>query len=165
MTVILKRNSGTTLIEILISLLILSVGMLGMLELQIVSLRSNHGTWLRTQATMFGMDIGERMRANFQGVEAGSYDQSSGALIATCLMGVGCTPAQMAAHDVFEWRTQLAEVLPMGSGIVCLDATGYDGTSELTACDGAGSLYAIKVWWDDNRDGIASHRYTAIYRP
>ena len=165
MTAKRKYTTGTTLIELLISLLILSVGMLGMLELQSVTVRNNHATWLRTQAAMFATDIGERMRANFQGVEAGSYNRVSGTFTAACLTAAGCAPAQMAAHDISQWRTQITEGLPLGSGIVCIDAAANDGTSALPACDSIGSLYAIKVWWDDNRDGKADRRYTAIYQP
>lgn len=153
-----NTSRGTTLIEVLVSLLILSIGLLGMVGLQTVSLRNTQTAYQRTQATLLTADIMERMRANPQGLNAGSYNNAGASLSAACLSVTGCSAAALALHDVAEWQAAVASALPAGAGVVCLDSSPEDGTPASPACDGAGNVYAIKVWWDDNRDGTASQQ-------
>ena len=161
----IKRQSGTTLIEVLVSLLILSGGMLGMAGVQTVSLRNNQTAYYRTQATSLSLDMVERMRANITGVQNGAYDDVAGAATATCFTVAGCTSVQMANQDILDWTAQVAAALPGGDSVVCIDSTGDDGTPAAEACDGIGRVYAIKIWWDDDRDGTANQRYVTTTRP
>ena len=161
----LSRQSGTTLMEVLVSLLVLSFGMLGMAGVQGVSLRGNQAAYYRTMATNFSGDIVERMRANLAAVDAGSYDNVAGGATASCFTVAGCTGAQMAAQDVLDWTTSVAAALPLGTAVVCLDSTPTDGTAAANACDGAGNIYAIKLWWDDDRDGTADQVYRTTFQP
>ncbi len=154
-----------TLIEILVSLLILAIGMLGMAGLQTVSLRNTQSAYQRTQAAILSNDIVERVRANLQGVESGSYDNAAGAVTASCNSISGCTPAQMAANDVAEWKQALAAALPEGEGTLCNDSTPADGTPAAPACDGVGDLFAIKIWWDSDRDGTAENLFSMSFQP
>jgi len=160
-----SRQSGTTLMEVLVSLLVLSFGMLGMAGVQGVSLRGNQAAYYRTMATTLSTDIVERMRANLSGVDDGSYDDVAGSATATCFTTAGCTGAQMAAQDVLDWTANVTAALPLGAAVVCLDSTPTDGTAAATACDGAGTIYAIKLWWDDNRDGTADQVFRTTFQP
>jgi type IV pilus assembly protein PilV len=153
------KQSGTTLIEVLVSLLIFSVGLLGMAGLHAASLRHTHSGYLRTYATLMAADISERMRSNAEGLRSGAYRGAAGALNASCLSATGCSAALMALHDIAEWRIDLAAALPAGDGIVCIDSTPVDGTPVAPACDGIGDYYAVKVWWSDNREGSTAQRY------
>lgn len=160
-----RLQKGATLIEVLISLLILAIGLLGMTGLQTVSLRNTQSAYLRTQASIASNDIVERTRANLQGVEANSYDANAGAVTAACNAIAGCTAAQLAANDIAEWNAALAAGLPSGVGIVCADSTPEDGTPAVPACDGLGNLYAVKIWWDEDRDGAAEKLFSLSFRP
>ena len=160
-----SRHRGSTLIEVLVSLLILSMGLLSMGGLQTVSLKNNQSAYYRTQATMFANDIADRMRANMAAVTAGNYNNVAGANTASCFTAAGCTPGQMAAQDILDWETQVAAALPGGDSVVCLDSSQEDGTPASVACSGTGSVYAIKIWWDDNRDGTAEQRYVLSFQP
>ncbi len=153
------------MIEVSVALLILSFGMLGIVGVQAVSLKANQGAYFRTIATTLSVDIVERMRANLVGVENGDYDDVAGAATAACFTAAGCSPAQMAAQDVIDWTALVAAALPSGDAVVCLDSSPNDGTAAANACDGAGTVYAIKVWWDDNRDGTASTVYLSSFKP
>jgi type IV pilus assembly protein PilV len=144
-------NSGFTLVEILVSVLVLAIGLLGMSALQVTGLRSSHSAYLRTHATLLAHDISERIRANPLGLQNGRYNQGNAAEHVDCLDTIGCNATDLAEHDLFEWNSALAAQLPSGGGIVCLDGTPNDGTATAPACDGAGLSYAIKIWWDDNR--------------
>ncbi len=158
-------QAGTTLIEVLISLLILAIGLLGMSGLQTVSLRSTQSAYLRTQASIASNDIVERVRANLQGVEANSYNNIDGEVTAACNTAVGCNFSELAANDIAEWKVALAADLPAGVGTVCADSTPADGTPAAPACDGLGTLYAVKIWWDEDRDGAAEKRFALSFQP
>ena len=136
-----------------------------MTGLQTVSLRNTQSAYLRTQASIASNDIVERIRANLQGVEADSYDANAGAATAACNTIAGCTAGQLAANDIAEWKAALAADLPAGAGTVCADSTPEDGTPGTPACDGAGNLYAVKIWWDEDRDGDAEKRFSLSFRP
>ena len=161
----IKAQLGVALLEVLVSLLILAFGLLGMAGLQTVSLRNNQTAYYRTQATMFASDIVERMRGNILAVDNNNYDNVAGADTASCFAAAGCTSAQMAAQDVIDWNADVVASLPSGAGVVCLDSTANDGTSGAVACDGLGDVYAVKIWWDDNRDGNADQRFVMSFQP
>lgn len=160
-----RKQRGSTLIEVLIALLVLSFGMMGMAGVQSVSLRGNQAAYFRTQATSLSMDIVERMRANLTGVGAGAYNNVAGSATASCFTTAGCTSTQMADQDINDWLAQVTALLPGGTAVVCLDSGGDDGTAAAFACDNTGAIYAIKIWWDDNRDGTANERYVTTFQP
>lgn len=146
--------SGFTLIEVLITLVVLSIGLLGVAGLQLSGLRANHGSGMRSQATFLAYDMGERLRANIQGVHDGDYNNLSGNPGDPGCISSSCSPALMAQTDLHEWNLANATHLPSGVGAVCLDSTPDDGTPTAIACDGLGTAYAIKIWWDDDKSGI-----------
>jgi len=166
-----KRNpsthysAGFSMIEVLISFLVLAAGLLGVASMQKQGFESNHGAYLRSQASSLAQDMSSRMRSNMQAVEAGNYNMPSSTFSLSCL-STGCSSAQMAAHDNFEWQAELAQILPQGVGIICLDSTADDGTDVDDAeCDGLGTDLAIKVWWDAMpRDGVLDQRYAIPVR-
>lgn len=151
--------------EIVVSLLVLSFGLLGMAGVQSVSLRGNQSAYYRTMATTFTADMVERMTANRAAVNAGNYDDATGAATANCFTATGCTSTQMAAQDVLDWTALIAAALPGGDSVVCIDSSPNDGTSAAHACDGAGSIYAIKIWWDEDRDGTSDDLFTTTFQP
>jgi len=111
-----KVGGDTTLIEVLVSLLVLSGAMLGIAAMQSVSLRSNQSAYYRTQATTFTVDIAERMRANLAAVLTNGYNNADGAATAACFTILGCTAMEMAAQDIREWS---AAVVP-SAGVAVL---------------------------------------------
>jgi type IV pilus assembly protein PilV len=160
---------GFTLLEVLVAVLILAIGLLGMAALQVAGLRNNHSAYLRSQATQLAYDMADRIRANPQGVTNGNYNNPTAAQTAACLTTSGCDSAQMAGHDAYEWNADLTSQLPGGAGRVCIDGTPDDGTSAAPACDGAGSVYAIKVWWNDDYDRtnnqVVVRRFVMSFQP
>lgn len=161
----LHTNIGSSLIEVLVSMTILAVGILGIGAMQTNTLKANQNSYMRTQAVFHANDIVERMRSNTQGIEAGNYNDPTPVVTAACQTAAGCTAAQMAANDVAQWETSVAAALPAGAATVCLDSTATDGTSALPACDNAGELYAVKIWWDDDRDGTLNQRFIMTFQP
>lgn len=152
-----KSQTGFTLIEVLVSALILAIGLVGVAGLQAMSLKNNQSAYMRSQATALAYGLADRMRSNVVAANAGSYAPASAAVRATCTNSTGCSAQQLAQNDLSEWNAALASNLPMGTGFVCIDSTPNDGSSVASpSCDGTGTQFAIKVWWDDNRDGAVT---------
>ncbi len=163
------NQRGFTLLEILIAVVVLSVGLLGLAALQNTGTRVNHSAQLRSLATQLAYDMLDRMRANQAGVRAGYYHLPSAASNG-CYSGTNCTPAQLAAEDIAQWRRDLAGALPDGQGVVCRDSTPDDGSGAGSpACDGSGTLYAVKIWWTDEYDksngNAVTKRFVTSGRP
>lgn len=138
-----QQNRGFTLVEVLIAVLVLSIGLLGLASLQAASLRNNYSSYMRTQATLLANDMADRIRANPTGATAGSYNSIGPTGLPTtaptsCLT-TGCSTAQMALFDIAAWGTLLDSRLPGGTGSV----VGTVG----------GTVFTVTVMWDDNKTG------------
>ncbi len=126
------HSAGFTLLEVLISLLVFSFGLLGMAGLTALSVKTNHSAYLRTQANFIAGAMADRMRGNIAGVWGGNYTASypSGATSLPCNTTAGCSPAQVAQRDQAAFDSQLAQFLPNGSGtIACTKSPGVATTS------------------------------------
>lgn len=108
----LNRSHGFTLIEVLIAVLVLSLGLLGLAGLQATSLKANTSAAARGQATLVAYDIIDRMRANRDAALAGAYDNALGTAPTSggtdCQAnGATCSANQMAAYDLNQWKCLL----------------------------------------------------------
>jgi type IV pilus assembly protein PilV len=103
---------GFTLVEVLVTMVILSVGLLGVAALHTASLRNNLDSALRSQASALAADIADRMRGNRAVALTGSYDIAIGA---TRTVVVG---SPLADKDVKAWKDALARALPGGDGSI-----------------------------------------------
>jgi len=149
-----KRQSGFTLVEVLVAALLLSIGLIGLAGLQAASLANNQSSFMRSQVTSLAYDLADRMRSNIIGSNANAYVPTNAAMVATCQSTAGCSPVQLAQNDLAEWNAAITAYLPMGQGWVCIDSTPNDGASAANPqCDGTGTQFTVKIWWDDNRDG------------
>jgi type IV pilus assembly protein PilV len=114
------RAAGFTLIEVLVALVVLSIGLLGVAGLQIVGLRGNLSAASRTQASYLAEDIIDRMRANYT---AARGPAGAGHLQYQLTMGATAPTATdaTAISDVTTWLTEL-QTLPSGKGSINVDA-------------------------------------------
>lgn len=121
------RQCGATLIEVLVTMVIVAVGLLGAAGLQLASIRYEQTAIFRTQALVHLQQIREKISANILGVSGGAYlapDDYSAAASQPADPGCGlggqpdCTPAQAAQRDLREWRRNLARELPGGRGAI-----------------------------------------------
>ena len=142
------RRRGIALMEAMIAILLLSIGALGYAALQIKGLSASSSSMWRSKAGNLGYEMADRMRANRAGAVAGAYnDLGAPQAVTDCGATADCSPVRMALLDHGQWNATLANELPGGSGVVCLDATPDDGTAEASACDGSGTMLAVKVFW------------------
>jgi type IV pilus assembly protein PilV len=129
------RQSGFSLLEILVAIVVLSIGLLGLAGLQAVSLSNNQAAYYRSIASQQVYDMADRIRANLAGVGAGNYNALAAGLPGTnpdCVTAV-CTAANIAISDHRQWNTMNALLLPAGDGTVA----------------GAGGAFVITVMWTE----------------
>lgn len=100
---------GLTLIEVLIAIVVLSIGLLGLASLQGVTLKLIQGSFHRTQATNLAYEITDQMRAN----RASALDYAGTYSAVTCNTAFSRS-GSLAAADIAEWRNALACSLPGG---------------------------------------------------
>jgi len=136
-------QSGFGLFEILITVVIVAIGLLGLAAMQATGLKNNESAFRASQASVLAYDIADRMRSNMSGINNYlttymSLDSAkeSGA-VAGCKSTAGCTSAELAQTDLFEWDAALAADLPGATGNITLN----------------GTTYTVTVSWDDDIDG------------
>lgn len=161
-----RTQTGSGLIESLVSVLVVSIGFLGFAGLQINGLAAANDSLFRSKAVYLSYQMADRVRANLPGAATGAYNNFTTQTPPSpgCTISVNCTPAQMAINDFNEWLTEVQSpsVLPNGGAVICLDSTPDDGTPSSPACDGAGNVLSIKLWWDEKG---TQHRFVSTFRP
>ena len=135
-------HRGFSLIEVMVAVLIVSLGLLGIAGTLLTATRSASSSYLEQNAVQYAYDMVDRMRANANAVTAGgpytaTLSAPTSAPSANCNTS-SCSSAQMAAWDVWEWQSLLHSNLPNGLGSVTV-ASGTDNTVTIT----------VKVQWID----------------
>lgn len=135
-----RRQHGSSLLEVLISVMILAVGMLSLASLQINTLRWQKTAEFRSSATQLAYDMSDRMRGNMVGIRGGadanaapapSYyfttetyaDASTGAFPDPGCAAPTCTPLETAQRDIANWQRTVKMQLPGGAGFIAGDMT------------------------------------------
>jgi type IV pilus assembly protein PilV len=154
----LPAQRGVTLIEVLVAMLIFSVGLMGVAALLVMSARSSHAAYLRTQVTFLAQSMADRMLANPIAVWMGDYnDTYPNGASQDCT--AGCTPRQLALHDKGIWSSQLASFLSpdVQASIACSRAgLAYVPTpDQLAMRPPYGGSCKMKVSWTEQGIGAA----------
>lgn len=104
-----QRQKGFSLVEVLVSVVIMSVGILGIAGLQMQSLQQNRSSLFRADALLLGGDILDRMRANPLEDYAG-LDFTDAPVSPTNCVTSTCTAAQMRAYDTALWQCSINDL-------------------------------------------------------
>lgn len=136
----MHRQSGFTLIEILVTVVVLAIGLLGLAGLQATSLAYNSTAFQRSQATSLAYDIADRMRVNVGAAQGGAYNIT---LVQAAPAGVS-----LAEVDLQEWRRALINALPAGTGSI--------------AQNPGSNVFTITIQWDDSRGQEAPQQFTTM---
>ena len=111
------KQSGFTLLEVLVAILVLSIGLLGLAGLMASNIRNTHSAYQRTQAVWLAYDMIDRMRVNRVNAISGANNYNIA--IGTATSG----SSGLAGTDVDSWKATLASALPAGDGSVNVDST------------------------------------------
>lgn len=147
------RQRGGGLIEILVAVLVLSIGMIGLAGLQAAMLRNADSSYMRTQATVLAYDILDAMRANATGAADGAYNRS---LDAACT--IPAEGSTLAERDLNAWMTRIKSVFG--------DHAGSCGAITCTAAADNDIRCTVTIQWDDTRalGGLADTRVAITSR-
>lgn len=132
-----KRNRGFTLLECLITLVILATGILSLMLLQLESLRSLKHSHDHSQAVLLATEMAKRILINRTGAESGHYNHIDTLAKANKFACNPCNSHQLATWDVQEWTQQLRT------------ASGNSASYFSGSVAGDGKSFAIKVSWPD----------------
>jgi type IV pilus assembly protein PilV len=137
-----RTQRGISMIEVLVTMMIVALAMLGAVGLQAHAMRLNQGGQFRTHAVFLAGDLAERMEANKVAAVAGDYvvaqSTTAPAVSAACSTGT-CTADQLAEFDLSQWQNAVASTLPQASWSVTQSTTGNPST------------YTIVISWVDRR--------------
>lgn len=131
----MSRQKGVTMIEVLVAIVVLSIGLLGLAGLQSAGLTHNQSASFRSTATMMTYSILDSMRANRTAAINGSYNIALGASIAS--------GSSIPEQDLSNWLNELALRLPAGTGAINI----------------AGNVITVTVQWDDSRGALAAQQF------
>lgn len=123
------RAQGFTLIEVLVTMVVMSFGLLGFAALLTKSVSTNRQATQRSQATILAHDIAERMRVNRAAAVAGAYN-----------LALDSDPAGggLAGEDMVDWIGLVADALPQGDAAVNVNGNGNT---------------TITLQWNERNDG------------
>lgn len=143
----MKHSRGFSMVEVLVSVVVLSVALLGTAGLTAASLKSTNESYFRSQATVLADDILDRMRSNVVVARGGTYNVTDYDP-PTVTAGGG-----LALFDVNEWLDNLATTLPKGSGNIAVN----------------NSVATVTIVWggdddDDDDDGDERQVFTTVSR-
>jgi len=151
------RQHGFSMLEILVTLFLLTLWLLASAGVQSSSLQFNKAAQFRTQAVYLATDLAERMQANRAGAIAGDYvvaetDLTSAGTttVDTCVAGL-CGPDTLATFDKADWKGRVAAVLPPNTTI-CVSTTAECGVNAaITSPPDPLITYTIVITWSDRR--------------
>lgn len=129
------------MLEILVTLVILALGLLGTAALQAQSMRTVQGGQFRSQAVLLAADIGERMEGNKAGAIGGAYVLAAGEIKSGSrdCAGEPCNSDDLALFDLETWQNNVSDALPGASWEITRTVVGNP------------SVYTIAVSWVDRR--------------
>ncbi len=148
-----RKLQGFSLVEVLIALIIMSVGMLGIAGLYVQSMQAGRTSMLRHHAVTLAGDIADRIRAN--PTAGAAYAAATGTNHNCVAQGTNCNIAQMAANDIFIWQTQAASFLP-----VFADASSQVQITHNSATNPP--EFTIVVRWDEPTPDGQVPNYTVV---
>lgn len=133
------KQSGFTMVEVLVALVVLAIGLLGIAALYLNSLQAGRTAIYRTQAINLAADLADRIRANRTAQAAyGTLFADAEAAVANCDLINGCFDTDLASTDLARWKGTLAQLLPNGQGQVVVT---------LPVAVGEPTNYVVTVRW------------------
>jgi type IV pilus assembly protein PilV len=143
------NQKGISLLEVLVSVIIIAIGMLGIASMLLVSNQANNSSYMKQQAIQNVYNIFDKIRANSQAAVNGNYNISNigstglpTAVTTPTVMcnAAACTPAQLATYDTWTWLTKDLSRLPNGCGSITTAPSPVAGNTTVT----------VTVQWDDS---------------
>lgn len=137
-----KKQEGVALLEVMLTVFVISFGFLGFSILQLKSIRGTNGAYVGSVAVNKANEMADRIRINANSAINGDYeftDDGSTLESEDCSSAV-CTPSQLASYDLSVWSVSLRNELPSGSSQIARDNLTGD--------------FLVNIFWDSQRQGV-----------
>src|SRR3569833_120337 len=156
------RERGFSLVEVLVSILVLALGVIGAAGMQLTALRTTHQSELQSVALQLAAEMADKMRANdsqmkqsdgdnlFLAVDYRSATDKISALPSKSCYANDCDAQKLAKFDIHDWERRIRDELPDGRVRICRDTTPWDPLAHAFKwpCDsGSGAALVIKGGW------------------
>jgi type IV pilus assembly protein PilV len=122
-----RTQGGFSMLEVLISLVLIAIAMFGQAGLQMNALKFAKGASFRMQAVFLSNEIAERMESNHLGAAAGNYavaTSSTPTTFTTNCLTSPCNSSDLASYDLAEWESRIVAALPGPSWQINQTAAG-----------------------------------------
>jgi len=150
-------QAGFSLVEVLVSVVVLSIGVLGAVGMQVASMQGSKEVRNQAMAGSMGKELAEKMRANHRVAILNPNPYLLNTVITrtanftlpspNCAT-VTCTPAQLAAWDIEEWQMRMKDALPEPRVVICMDSAPFSGGVPRWNCDNNGDVAVLKLAWN-----------------
>ena len=165
------RQQGFSMLEVLIAVLVFSLGMLGLAGLLIFAISSNHVAYLRTQATFLAHNMADRMGANPVALWNNDYNGDFPVSASTVSCAAGCTPAELATYDKTQWSTQLTTFLPNAKGKITCGTGGIaipPTSAQVDLRPPYGGTCTMWISWNEAKSATGTrgaHYFEWVFQP
>lgn len=156
-----NRHAGFGLIEVIVSVLVISIGLLGVASMQVSSIKMNQGAYHQSQANILINEMFDRMRLNREAFIAGHYDDvttnSEAPSAQSCITSAtGCSNEQLANNDIRDFSGFFNDVNALGDNFFPF----IPGGSASIARNAVNSEATVTVSWNQdvwtNIEGVRS---------
>ena len=144
------RDSGFSLIEVLVASTVFSLGLAGFTALLLSNIIGSAEARREGIASMAAASLAEQIRLNPEAL--GRYINPPEYVSRICSGNNSCSPEHQADYDFRLWQLELADSIKNARGLVCHDETPQDGIEGNSQCDGTGPL-VIKIFWNGQNLG------------
>lgn len=153
MLVVKKAQGGIGLLEVLLAVVLLSVGFLATARMQVEGMRYSQGAYALSQAKFMVLDMTERMRANREGMRGDAYKNkgtATGTSNPACITNeTACSPAEIATADLHAWSQNLHAPASATGFIPLLPSSASIPAKGTITYDAAEGSYSVAVQWSE----------------
>ena len=171
-----RCQSGFTLLEVLVAIIVLSFGVLGAVGLQAASLQANKEARNQSAAVRLGRELGDMMRGNkdvaiLTSTAANPYlvpNFTSASTLPSapedCSSAACTTATTVAQFQIRDWLSRVRSELPGARVVICVDSAPYDDSAGLPtwACTNTGGMSVVKVGWTRQSTDRAATAASAV---
>lgn len=153
-----RPYSGFSLTEVLVSIVVLAIGMLGVARMQLNTLISTRQMVFRSAAVQLASEMADKIRSDaalmdrgenpFLGIDYSSSTDEPAVQSAACFNAARCSATEIAEFDIHEWEKQMQSSLPSGRARICRDDAPWDegARSYRWECSDSGPM-VVKIGW------------------
>jgi type IV pilus assembly protein PilV len=148
--IVLNRSRGFSLLELLVTLVVLSIGLLGIGLMQTTNLGLTKTAYSRTQAMLLASDIADRIRANENFAASYVTTSNTGNSQPGCTNGAACAGAALAVADIQDWSNRIFAEFPGGTGEILGAPSTPDACPGYTPTAIAAGFMRVVIKWGES---------------